>query len=145
MNQKKILVPIGPTANNLKSVHYALALADRIGAQIYILQQTPDQKIRTQHNIRFDATLQDLVNRACQNEIILIHYGSNTNLKDEIVDLFSSEHIDLLVFSEDQQVSEGLLLQVKPLVPCQIIQVREKHDNQSIGEGEEDYGACHDF
>jgi K+-sensing histidine kinase KdpD len=145
MFQKKILVPIGPTANNLKSVHYALALADRLGAQIYILQQAPAAKSKNQHNIWFDETLQDLMNRARQNEIVLTHYLINTNLKNEIVELVGSEHIDLLVFSEDQQVSQGLLLQVKPLVPSQIIQVREKNDIHCIKEGEEDYGACHDL
>jgi hypothetical protein len=145
MYQTKILVPIGPAANNLKSVHYALALADRLGAQIYILQQAPAAKSKNQHNIWFDETLQDLMNRARQNEVVLTHYMINTNLKDEIVDLVSSEHIDLLVFSEDQQVSEGLLLQVMPLVASQIIQVREKNDIQCIKEGVNVYGSCDDF
>ncbi len=38
MLQKKILVPVGSSGKDLKSVHYALALAERLRAQVYILQ-----------------------------------------------------------------------------------------------------------
>jgi hypothetical protein len=145
MYQKKILVPIGPTACNLRSVHYALALAARLGAQIYLLQQAATANAENQQTFWFHETLQDLINNARQNEITLSHYMVNTNFKDEIVDLARSEHIDLLVFSADQAVSEELLLQIKPLVPSQIIQVREKNDIHCIKEGEKPYGTCHDL
>lgn len=146
MYQRKILVPIGPTANNLKSVYYALALAERLGAQIYILQQAPALKTENQQTIWFHETLQDLINNARRNEISLSHYMVNTNFEDEIVDLVKSEHIDVLVFNADQAVSEEVLLKVKPLVQSQIIQVREKDDIQFIKkEGDRPYGSRHDL
>ena len=40
--------------------------------------------------------------------------------------LVKSEGIDLLVFGTDDGAEEQLLRQLKPLVPSQIIQVREK-------------------
>jgi len=145
MHRKKILIPIGAKANNLKSVHYALALADRLDAQIYILQQTPTVISENQQTLWFSETLQDLINNARQNNIVLSHYMVATNFKDEIVDLVKTEHIEVLVFSADADVSEKLLLQVKPLVPSQIIQVREKDDIQCIKEGENAYDTCHDI
>lgn len=145
MYRKKVLVPIGPHASNLKSVHYALSLAERLDAKIYILQQAPAAAAENQQTLWFNDTLQDLINNARQNNIVLSHYVANNNFKDEIVDLVKSEHIEVLVFSADAEVSEGLLHQVKPLVPSQIIQVRQKDDIQCIKEGENAYGTCHDI
>ncbi|MEJ2097162.1 MAG: universal stress protein [Deltaproteobacteria bacterium] len=145
MHQKKILVPIGRSAHNLKSVHYALALADRLDAQIVILQQGPAAKAERQQNAWFRETLQDLINNARKNDILLSHYMGNTNFKDEIVDLVKTEHIDLLVFCADSEVSESLLQQIKPLVPSQIIQVREKNEIHCIKEGDHSHGSCHDI
>jgi len=145
MHQKKILVPVGSNANNLKSVYYALALADRLNAHIHILQQAPAKRSENQQSIWFHETLQDLINDARQNDVLVSQYTVNTNFKDEIVDLVRSEHIDLLVFSADQEVSEDLLLQIMPLIPSQIIQVREKDEIQCIKEGGKPYGARHDL
>ncbi|MCG6909912.1 MAG: universal stress protein [Deltaproteobacteria bacterium] len=145
MVQKKILVPIGQTATNLKSVHYALALADRLGARIIILQQALSSKAENRQAAWFHESLQDLINNARKNDMLLSHYMANTNFKDEIVDLVRVEHIDLLVFCEDGEVSESLLFQIKPLVPSQIIQVREKNEIHCIKEGDEAYGTCHDI
>ena len=145
MHRKKILVPIGPHATNLKSVHYALALADRLDAQIYILQQASAVNADTQQSLWFNETLQDLFNDARQNEIALSHYLVNSNFKDEIVDLVKTEHIDVLVFSADAEVSESLLLHVKSQVPSQIIQVRDKDDIHCIKEGKSAYDTRHDI
>jgi hypothetical protein len=145
MHRKKVLVPIGPHANNLKSVHYALSLAGRLDAQIYILQQAPAVKAENQQTLWFNETLQDLINDARQNNIAVSHYTVNANFKDEIVDLVRTEHIEVLVFSTDAEVSEGLLHQIKPLVSSQIIQVQEKDDIHYIKEGENAYDTSHDI
>ena len=36
--QKKIMVPLGPEIRDLKSVHYALAAAERLRATVIILR-----------------------------------------------------------------------------------------------------------
>ena len=135
MNAKKILVPIGTYTKDLKSVRYALALADRLQAQIYILQQNSVTHDETPQSLWLDEALWELINRARQNGVVLSHYTVNENFKEEIVRLAGTEHIDLLVFGADEAGAERLLLQVKALVPSQIIQVREKDDLNHLLEG----------
>lgn len=145
MPQKRILVPLGPHAKDLKSVHYALALAERLQAQIYILQQAAASDMEYFHGDFLREALRDLINNARQAGIVVSHYIADDQLKEEIVNLVRSEHIDWLVFSSDEEVSEQLLLQIKPLVASQIIQVREKDDMNEIKEGAKKYGTSHDF
>ncbi|MEJ2039268.1 MAG: universal stress protein, partial [Desulfosarcinaceae bacterium] len=116
MHQNKILVPLGPHAKGLKSVHYALALAERLQAQIHILQQTAVSGTENPHAAFLQEALDDLINNARQAGIVVSHYIADQNLKEEIVNLVRTEHIDWLVFSSDDEVCERLLVQVKPLV-----------------------------
>lgn len=127
MFQKKILVPLGRSGRDLKSVHYALSLAERLQSQIYILQQAPIASIDNQFSNWLEEALLDLINSARQAGLTVSHHITHRELKDEIVDLVIAEDIDLLVFSLDDALSERLLLQVKPLIPTQIIQVKEKN------------------
>jgi nucleotide-binding universal stress UspA family protein len=126
MLQKKILVPLGMTGTDLKSVHYALALAERIKAQVYILQ--PDDAMGADSSMRIymGEALSDLINSARQAGLKVSHYIAHKALKEEIVGLVKDEHIDLLVFGVEEKLDKRLLLQVKPLVSSQIIQVRGK-------------------
>jgi nucleotide-binding universal stress UspA family protein len=126
MQQKKILVPLGVTGTDLKGVHYALALAERIKAQVYILQ--PDDAMGTDSSMRIymGEALSDLINSARQAGLNVSHHIAHKALKEEIVGLVKDEHIDLLVFGVEEKLNKRLLLQVKPLVSSQIIQVRGK-------------------
>lgn len=126
MLQKKILVPLSMTVTDLKGVHYALALAERIEAQVYILQL--DETIDTDSPLqpRMDETLSDLINSARQAGLKVSHYIAHRELKEEIVGLVRDEHIDLLVLGMEEKLNKRLLIQVKPLVSSQIIQVRSK-------------------
>jgi deoxyribodipyrimidine photolyase len=145
MHHKRILVPLGPHAKDLKSVHYALALAGRLSAQIYILQQAAASGVENAHAAFLQETLRDLINNARQAGIVVSHFIADHPLKQEIVNLVRSKRIDWLVFSTDEEVSEHLLLEIKPLVASQIIQVREKDDMKEIKEGAKRYGTSHDF
>jgi nucleotide-binding universal stress UspA family protein len=126
MPQKKILVPLGMTGTDLKGVHYALALAERIKAQVYILQ--PDDTMGTDSSMRIymGEALSDLINSARQAGLNVSHHIAHKALKEEIVGLVKDEHIDLLVFGVEEKLNKRLLLQIKPLVSSQIIQVRGK-------------------
>jgi len=126
MFQKKILVPLGRSGRDLKSVHYALSLAERMQSQVYILQQAPGAGFDNQFSTWLDEALLDLINSARQAGLTVSHHITHRELKEEIVDLVIAEGIDILVFSLDDGLSERLLLQVKPLIPTQIIQVKEK-------------------
>ncbi|MCF8106025.1 MAG: universal stress protein [Desulfohalobiaceae bacterium] len=134
---KKILVPIGIKAVDLKSLQYALALARRLQTQIYILQHSGfSEDAVTPFNPWLDETLRSLINDARQAGVIVTHYVVTSHFEEEIVDLARAEHIDLLIFNTGEEVSERLLFRIKPLVPGQIIQVRQKDDRHII-HGEE--------
>lgn len=145
MNQRKILVPIGAFATNLKSVYYAVALADRLQALIYIVQQVDTDQTENHQRTWFRETLRDLINNTRQTGIGVSHYMVKANFKEEIVSLIRAEHIDFLVFSKDEEMTERLVHQIRSLIPGQIIQVREKHEIQYIKEGEKRYGTCNDL
>ena len=127
MFQRKILVPLGLVGKDLKSVHYALSLAERLKSQVYILQQASRSSFENQFAAWFGETLLDLINSARQSGLSVSHHITHRELKEEIVDLVMEEGIDLLIFGTDDGLSEHLLLQVKPLIPTQIIQVKEKN------------------
>lgn len=126
MLQKKILVPLGMTGTDLKGVHYALALAKRIEAQVYILQSDDDTGADSSVTLYMGEALSDLINSARQAGLNVSYHIAHKALKEEIVGLVKDEHIDLLVFGVEEKMNSRLLLQVKPLVSSQIIQVRGK-------------------
>ncbi len=126
MFQKKILVPLGPLGKDLKSVHYALSLAARLKAKVYILQQVAHTEDERQFSSWLDEALSDLINNARQAGLTVSHYLTRRELGKEAVDLAKAEGIDLLVFDADEGLNERFLLQVRSLALPQIIQVKEK-------------------
>ncbi len=127
MMQKKILVPVGSSGKDLNSVHYALALAERLRAQVYILQHDAVDASPNSIATWLDEALLDLINSARQAGLTVSHHIAHRELKEEIVGLVKDESIDVLVFGADNGACcEHLMLQIKDLVPSQIIQVREK-------------------
>ncbi len=126
MMQKKILVPLGASGTDLKSVHYAMALAERIRAQIYILHPASRENGAETASMWRDEALLDLINSARQAGLTVSHYVAQQELKADIVALVKAENIDFLVFSAVEGMSERLLAQVKAQIPSQVIQVKEK-------------------
>jgi nucleotide-binding universal stress UspA family protein len=126
MLKKKILVPLGMTGTDLNSVHYALALAERIKAQVYILQSDDATGADSSLTLYMGEALSDLINSARQAGLNVSHHIAHKALKEEIVGLVKDEHIDLLVFGVEEKLDKHLLHQVKPLVSSQIIQVKGK-------------------
>jgi hypothetical protein len=125
MSPKKILVPLALSARDLKSVHYAMSLAERLCANVYILQQVADPASGTL-SVWMGEALLDLINSARQAGLMVSHHITRRLFEEEIVGLVHSEGIDVLVFGDDDGAGERLLLQIKPLIPSQIIQVKEK-------------------
>ena len=137
MLQKKILVPVGSSGKDLNSVHYALALAERLRAQVYILRHDAVEDSSNSIAAWLDEALLDLINSARQAGLAVSHHIAHRELKEEIVDLVKDEGIDVLVFGADNGACEHLMLQIKDLVSSQIIQVREKdHISYLQEEGE---------
>jgi len=126
MSPKKILVPLVSSAKDLKGVHYAMSLAERLHAHVYILQQTAGPGSDDPLSMWMDEALMDLINSARQAGLTVSHHTSHRLLEEELVGLVRNEGIDVLVFSDDDGAGERLVLQIKPLVPSQIIQVKGK-------------------
>ena len=126
--QKRILVPLGLSARELTSVHYALALAERVEAQVIILQQTAVRGFNEPHYVWLGEVLLDLINSARQAGLNVSHHIANGDMKEEIIALVKSQGIDLLVFGVEDRKCEQLLIQIRPLIPSQIIQVKERED-----------------
>lgn len=128
MFRKKILVPLGLIGRDLKSVHYALSLAERVQSHVYILRQVPLSTAKTQFSDWLDEALSDLVNSARQAGLTVSHHITHREISEEIIDLVREEGIDLLIFgTDDEFISDRLLHQIKPFIPTQIIQVKEKN------------------
>ena len=68
MLQKKILVPLGLSGKDLKSVHYALSLAERIEAQVYILQQDDGVGSENPLTLYMGEALSDLIKHAARSK-----------------------------------------------------------------------------
>jgi nucleotide-binding universal stress UspA family protein len=126
MSPKKILVSLGPSANDLKSVHYAMSLAERLYAHVYILQQAAASGLDNPLSMWMGEALLDLINSARQAGLVVSHHIIHRSLEEEIVDLVRDEGIDVLVFGDDDAAEERLVLQIKHLIPSQIIQVKGK-------------------
>ena len=120
------MVPLGRSAKDLKSVHYALALAERLHAQVYILRQSSVKGQKDQHSLWFDAALSDLINIARQAGLRVAHHIASGEMKGEIIGMSMAEGIDVLVFGDEDGISESLPLQLKPMFHKQIIHVKEK-------------------
>lgn len=127
--QKKIMVPLGPQIHDLKSVHYALAAAERLQAAIIILRLADDHRERPPW---FEQALADLVASARLAGLKLTIIEAEGDPECEVVALADTERIDLLVFGEGQGVLEHDVLQLDPRLGHLIIQVREK-DTMDLG------------
>lgn len=128
MMQKRILVPLGPSAKDFKSIHYALSLAERLDAQVYILQQGVASNYEDPFSACLNEALLDLINAARQARLTVSHLIAEGGLKEEIIGLVKALGIDVLVFSLEDGIQQHLVHQLKPLFTGQIIQVKEKND-----------------
>ena len=126
---KKIMVPLGPQIHDLKSVHYALAAAERLQATVIILRLADGHR---ECPSWFEETLADLIASARLAGLKLTIIEADGNPEREVVALADTERIDVLVFGEGQGVLEHDVLQLDPRLGHMIIQVREK-DTLDLG------------
>jgi len=122
------MVPLGPEIHDLKSVHYALAAAERLQAAIIILRLADSHTVRAPW---IEEAMTDLVASARLAGLRLTIVEAEGKAEREVVELAEDERIDLLVFGEDQKQLEQQVLQLAPRLGHLIIQVREK-DTMSL-------------
>jgi K+-sensing histidine kinase KdpD len=126
MHLQKILVLVGISARDLRGVHYSLSLAERITTKVFILQQSEGEEERGQYSVWLEEALHDLINSARQAGLNVTHLIATGDITREIISLVKSEGITLLVLGVDNGECESIMLQLKPHLPCQIVQVKEK-------------------
>lgn len=126
MVQQKILVPVGVSDTDLNGVYYALALAVRIRARVYILRHGGEGLSANSKAVRIEKDLIDLINSARKAGLTVSDYIACQELKKEVVALIRAESIDVLVFGAGNGACKRLMPQIKDTFSGQIIQVKER-------------------
>ena len=126
MHQQRILVLVGVSAKDLKGVHYTLALAERITTKVFIVQQSKGDGELEPHSVWLEEALHDLISSARLAGLDVTHLVTTGDTAGKIISLVKSEGITLLVLGVDDGDYENFILQMKPHLPCQIVQVKEK-------------------
>ena len=134
MKLNRILVPLAGNIRTLKSVHYALSLAGRLKAHVFILQQEtagkePTSPSNAVMNSSIDDTLNELISIARQAGLAVTHYRIWNKINEEIVAWVTANKVDVLVFDDETALTERVLMDIKQLGVGQIIHVTDKHSH----------------
>lgn len=123
--EKKILVLLDAESRELSALHHALALAERISAQVIILRIEP-LKEKTALASWVDEAVFELLNHAREVGIAVSCNSFRDRSGEAIVGFVREQEIDVLVVGEEERHWEKELLQMKSGMPTQIIRVMEK-------------------
>lgn len=126
MSRKKILVPFGPGGRDLKSVHHALALAERLDAGVLIVQWGARSDHRATGSAWVDDVLSDVIANARLSGLSVSHMTVTGPAADEIANLVDEEGADLLVLDAEHWQLESAVLRRHPRLSGNIIRVKEK-------------------
>jgi K+-sensing histidine kinase KdpD len=122
---KKILVVLNPESRELSALHHALALADRIKAQVILLRIEPlEQKTALAGWV--DEAVFELLNRAREAGMSVSCNTLRDHSRAAVVGFVREQEIDVLVVGENERRWVKDLLQMKSGMPTQIIRVSEK-------------------
>ncbi len=123
MTQTAILALLGPGDRDLKSLHYALALGERMEARLVVLQWSEESAQCPPRNAERGDIPAKLITAARQAGRNISHLKEIDFPVRRLVRLVQDEAIELLVLSADEPRAEKLLLNREPPLPCRIIQV----------------------
>lgn len=126
MKQERILVPLGPRNNELQGVHHALALAERMRANVYILLL---ESLGDRDDLApWEEALLELINNAREAGLAVSYHIGKGSFEEEVMAFILEEDIDLIVFGGDEAYLASSLLRIKSRAPVKIIQVKKKND-----------------
>lgn len=125
--EKKILVVLDSESKELGPLHHALALAQRIGAQVILLRIEPPGE-RTPFTSWVDDAVLEIMNRAREADIAVSCNSLRSRAGEAVLGFIREQEPDLLVIGEKEIQWGKDLLQAKTGLPSQIIRVREKGD-----------------
>jgi len=128
MGEKKIMVLLHPKSRELSALHHALALAERIRAQVIVLRIEPPE-YKTALSSWIDEAVFELLNRAREAGMIVSCNTLRDRSKEAVVGFVLEQKIDVLVVGEKERRFENDLLRMKSRMPTQIIRVSEKDES----------------
>ena len=113
-----------------ESGSYAVALAERLDARLYVLQLTGltgRSSIRKTDDSRIEGSIAAIIAEGKRAGIVVSRHITKGPLKNDIINLVRDEHINLLVYHAEDELCAQLLKQIGPKrLPLQIVQVKKK-------------------
>ncbi len=126
MGQENILIPLAPDSKDLKALHHAISLAERINSKIIVYSmESEDAK-----NPVIEAC-KDVINRGRENGLkisFLVTSSPGENTTMDFLQLLDRKRIDLIVLSDTEEYLEKMVRKLMPSIFCQVVQVKEKDD-----------------
>jgi K+-sensing histidine kinase KdpD len=124
VKQERILVPLGPHNKDLKGVHHALALAERMQASVYVLLL--ESLADGEDLMPWEEAILELINNAREAGLAVSYHIAKGSFEEEVLAFILEEDIHLIVFGGDEAYMAPSLLRIKSRAPVQIIQVKKK-------------------
>ncbi|PKN24030.1 MAG: hypothetical protein CVU64_23110 [Deltaproteobacteria bacterium HGW-Deltaproteobacteria-21] len=125
--EKKILVVLDSESRELSPLHHALALAERIRAQVILLRIDPPEE-RTPFTNWIEGAVLELLNRARETGIAVSFNTLKSRSEEAVLGFIREQETDVLVVGEKESQWGKDLLQMKKGLPSQIVRVREKNE-----------------
>jgi hypothetical protein len=116
-----------PGGKDLKSVYYALSLARRLHAGVYILRLGIGKSSENRPSNEMEEALADLIASAREAGLTIALYLSDGEPREDILSMVSAESIDLMVYDADDTAFHRLAPEVKRLISGPVIEVKEKN------------------
>jgi hypothetical protein len=127
VSYKNILIPLSPDSKNLKALHHALSLAERIQSRLFVLSIEYTAEKPNKKSPVIDAWL-DVIHKASEQGLqISLHIASNGG-EEKLLKLMERERIDLIILSDTEIRVEKMVKNILPMISCQVIQVKEKNN-----------------
>lgn len=126
MSYKNVLIPLGPRSKDLKALHHALSLTERIRSRLFILSLQEVSEAQTPNPVM--SACREIVQSACEEGLQVSFHIVSGNVETELVKLLEREHIDLVIINDSEIQIKTIIRRIMPLISCQVIQVKEKND-----------------
>ena len=129
MGQENILIPLAPDSRDLKALHHAISLAERINSKIIVFSLEAEDSPGKAKNPVMEAC-KDVINRVRENGMeisLLITSSQGEEAEKEFLQLLTRERIDLIIISDTERYMEQMIRRIMPLISCQVEQVKEKN------------------
>ena len=124
--KKKILVLPGPKLTDLKSLHYAISLAERIYGQVIIIELEKGKNDLEPSLKRSADSAPALPNTSHQEDVTVSRLVVREDPETAITKIVQEVGADVVVFDADDERWNRVFSKIRALLPNQIIQVREK-------------------